>query len=292
MVSFNHQWGLDIYFKHNNRPSVAVIFCYYEKRRKNMKTQPKHIYIPGIVYNEAEIRGYTQQLEKSGISNVEIFSDSFTKLLGIKSTSNQLKAITQLFAENTQHFAQAVKETFSRLSNDEETIIHSQSMGGNLALYLASQYPNISKQILMQPARRFSLNVSSIIKDSAKKSPTEEEIDKAFVNGLISEPLLIKLLFQSMRLGTQGLGGVEIPSLIMYSEYDPLIPKATIKKLYETLKQQAPTELIKVMGGRHVIFHQPQMVNAASEIARFVSTPKEQLALTLQNPAYKPKEIL
>lgn len=148
----------------------------------------------------------------------------------------------------TEFFANFVSTFLEKLEIKTATIMGS-SLGGQIAIEYASQHPsNVEKLILVSPAGAMKQSTPALDAyimaalypdhDSAKTAfsmmtGNNKEIDQTIVDGFVQRMLMpnAKFAFMSTILGlknapeiSQKLEILEVPTLVVWGELDPVIP--------------------------------------------------------------------
>lgn len=159
-------------------------------------------------------------------------------------------------------------------NNYKEIYLIGHSMGGVIAVYLASKYKEISKLILGAPAFMFFhfRNSSFKITDGIKMLP------KLFKRGKSRETFsrIFKVPFKTVKEfsflvqeHSDDVKGVTCPTLILWGNEDDIVPREGIDFVFDNLKSNSVT-LAEIDKTNHNLFKNDNSSNVKNLIIDFI----------------------
>lgn len=157
----------------------------------------------------------------------------------------------------------------------KEIYIIGHSMGGVIASYLASRYPEVKKLVLASPAFKYfsfkqdKLDILSslkIIPKLFKEYSSEEILSRVFKIPVPTINEFMKLVKEH----TNDVKNISCPTLIIYGTNDELVPKDSINYVYDNIKSES-VKLVVFKGLTHDLFINDRYQEVKDLITKFLT---------------------
>lgn len=154
------------------------------------------------------------------------------------------------------------------------------SMGGLIAGYLVSKYPQIKKLVLLAPAYKglifteTGVNIVSSIKLGLKIIINKEEQNSSISRGLFRvRPKDTKELTKMMNERQDDIYDIHIPTLILHGTNDDLVPVSSSKEVFDKIDSEHKV-FITIKDATHPMFRSEKKEIASKIILKFLKNKK------------------
>lgn len=168
------------------------------------------------------------------------------------------------------------------ITNDyKEICVIGHSMGGVIAVYLASKYKEVTKLVLAAPAFKYfkfknnKINLSDSIKllpKIFKRYKIKETLSRIFKVPLKT----VKEFAGLVERHTNDIKNVTCPTLILWGNKDDIVPKDSINLVYNNLKSTSIT-MIEINNVSHNLFVNERYEEIKNLIINFLKKKDEKI---------------
>lgn len=168
------------------------------------------------------------------------------------------------------------QEVKKLLKEYQELYLVGHSMGGVIATYLATQYPEVKKLVLLAPAFDY-INLDQNKDDIAatlkarkhQKKPELENYSELTSRLFTIAPSTFYQFYKLIKTYKKYVEKVKCETLIIYGEYDELVPYKSVEYAYQAI-QAKHKYITKVKKARHGILMGSQKEKVSSYIKIFL----------------------
>ena len=178
-----------------------------------------------------------------------------------------------------EDWLQAAESHVKKLINNgyKKIYLIGHSMGGVIAAYLASKYPEVKKLVLASPAFKYlsfkedKLDVIEslkIIPKLFKEYSTEEVLSRAFKVPVSTIREFIKLVEEQ----TDNIKKIKVPTLIIHGSKDEVVPLESAEYVYDNIASSSVT-LVEIKSLTHDLFVNGRYEEVKKLIIDFLRKP-------------------
>lgn len=178
-----------------------------------------------------------------------------------------------------EDWLQAAESHVKKLINNgyKKIYLIGHSMGGVIAAYLASKYPEVKKLVLASPAFKYlsfkedKLDVIEslkIIPKLFKEYSTEEVLSRAFKVPVSTIREFIKLVEEQ----SDNIKKIKVPTLIIHGSKDEVVPLESAEYVYDNIASSSVT-LVEIKSLTHDLFVNGRYEEVKKLIIDFLRKP-------------------
>ncbi|MFS0787704.1 alpha/beta fold hydrolase [Shouchella sp. 1P09AA] len=192
------------------------------------------------------------------------------------------KELNQLKTATYEEWVYTVEVAFEELQKRcTEVFVIGFSMGGMLASYIAARYP-VAKLVLLNAAafyfnpKQFFKDMIAAIRFHITGNQEKDQLIELYEKKFKETPFAALAQFLQLVQKTKPYASrISVPTLIIQSEQDGLVPMKSAYHLYDIIESDEK-ELIAMKRSRHMIFHGFESEEVINQIKAFLIESNEE----------------